>query len=122
MISRVGRGGENGHRDTRMNVLGGGGVRGCLEGLVEVFGGRGWWWQVVKGGGGGGGERKGEDRGEGRINRLPDEDDDLISLEKSVHVPMRHWVNYQLDDTEPDPWNEWNEFAGQLTAHALILY
>ena len=32
------------------------------------------------------------------------------------------WRNWQVDDREPDSWDEWNDDGGQVTTHALLLY
>ena len=62
-----------------------------------------------------------------------DEDDVLLnvdqertceSLEGSV-LEDEHgevWKNWQVDDREPDSWDEWNDDGGQVTTHALSLH
>ena len=32
------------------------------------------------------------------------------------------WKNWQVDDREPDSWDEWTDDGGQVTTHALSLF
>ena len=32
------------------------------------------------------------------------------------------WKNWQVDDREPDSWDEWNDDGGQVTTHVLSLH
>ena len=62
-----------------------------------------------------------------------DDDDDLLNKDQertrecpeSSDLEDEHdevWRNWQVDDREPDFWDEWNDDGGQVTTHALLLY